>query len=432
MMLLIFTHKVTHRIRYIFQLMVGQLLGIPFELTTDADAFRSYQGPKMSYTRAPLGDELFVSCAGLLFQRGIEGQELSFIDFEDGKAFYPAVSKASALPFDLFSAAFFLVSRYEEYLPYKLDELDRFNALHSISHQRGFLYKPVVNHWASALGRLLQQRFPYLSLAERKYRFMPTIDIDAAWQFREKGFIRSAGGFLRSAYHGEFEEFYQRTKVLLRVIKDPFDTYEEQFRILGEFGLHPIYFILFGDYGLNDKNIPVNNNPFHVLIKTIADYAEIGIHASFRSSYEGMALKKEIDGLSKVIHKDITRSRQHYLRLNLPFMYRNLAEMNITEDYSMGYNRQHGFRAGIADPFYFYDLDHDMPTGIKVFPFAFSINKFWKPDSEENLDLIRRIIEEVKKVDGTLVAAWDNEALSSYRTGPWQENFRQVLEMAKE
>lgn len=431
-MLMIYTHKVTHRTRYIFQLMIGQLLGVPFEITTDPEAFKAYDGPRISYTRAPLGDELFIGCAGLLFQRGIEGQEISFIDFEDGKAFYPAAHKASAMPFDLFSAAFYLVSRYEEYLPYKLDELDRFNALHSISHQRGFLYNPVINHWAKALGKLLKIRYPGINIQKKKYTFIPTIDIDSAWQFREKGFIRSAGGFLRSAYHGDFHDLYFRTRVLLKVASDPFDTYEEQLRILKEFGLHPIYFILFGEYGLNDKNIPVNNSPFHVLIKTIADYAEIGIHGSFRSSYHGQALKKEIEELSRVIHRDITCSRQHYLRLNLPFMYRNLADLHITEDYSMGYNRHHGFRAGIADPFYFYDLDNDMPTGIKVFPFAFSINKFWRPDSRENMELIRRIILEVKKVNGTLVATWDNEALSGYKIEDWQDNFREVLEMANE
>lgn len=431
MMLLVYTHKVTHRTRYIFQLIIGQLLGIPFEITTDAEEFKACEGPKLSYAKAPLGDELFICCSGLLFQRGIEGQDLSFIEFEEGKAFYPAVNKASALPFDLFSASFFLVSRYEEYLPYKLDEFDRFNALDSVSHQRGFLYRPVINHWAAALGKILKKRYPAIKIHKGSYRFIPTIDIDSAWQFREKGLLRSAGGFLRSAYHGDFKDFYLRTRVLLKVTLDPFDTYDEQLRILKECRLQPVYFILFGEYGLNDKNIPVNNSPFHILVKSIADYAEIGIHASFRSSYHGIALKREIEELSRVLHKDITRSRQHYLRLNLPFMYRNLADLNITEDYSMGYNRHHGFRAGIAEPFYFYDLDQDMPTGIKVFPFAFSINKFWRADSEENMQLIGRIIAEVKKVGGTLVATWDNEALSDYRIDRWQDNFRDILEMAK-
>jgi hypothetical protein len=113
-------------------------------------------------------------------------------------------------------------------------------------------------------------------------------------------------------------------------------------------------------------------------------------------------------------------------------MYRTLAEINITEDYSMGYNSYHGFRAGIADPFYFYDLDQDLPTRVKVFPFAFSINKFWRPDNAEKRNLIRGIISEVKKVNGTLVGTWDNEALSQYRITDWEGDFRKVLEEAVE
>lgn len=428
MKLLIYTEKVTHRTRYIFQLFFGQLLGVDYETTAEVVDFESYQGPKISYARAPLEDELHFHASGLLFQRGIEGQELSFIDYRGTKVFFPSFSKRSAMPFDPFAAAFYLVSRYEEYLPYRLDEFGRFSAVDSISFQKGFLHKPVINMWAEDIARILREKYQGLQVSERHYRFIPTIDIDSAWQFREKGFLRSVGGYFRSFFQGDILELQHRTRVLLRVEKDPFDTYDEQLRVFSEFRLRPIYFILFGDYGLNDKNIQVFNPHFQVLVKSLADYADIGIHSSFKSSYDGQYLQKELARLSSVIHRDIFRSRQHYLRLNLPYMYRNLLEMNITEDYSMGYNSHHGFRAGLADPFYFYDLDLDMPTRIKVFPFAFSINKFWRPDSEEKVELIRSIIDEGKKVKGTLVGAWDNEALSSYRIHDWQGNFRRVLE----
>jgi hypothetical protein len=111
-------------------------------------------------------------------------------------------------------------------------------------------------------------------------------------------------------------------------------------------------------------------------------------------------------------------------------MYRTLFDLNIKEDYSMGFNTYHGFRAGISDPFYFYDLDLDLPTRVKVFPFAFSINKFWRPDSAEKRILIMNVIAEVKKVNGTLVGAWDNEALSPHNIADWEGDFRELLEAA--
>lgn len=431
-MMLIYTEKATHRTRYIFQLFFGQLLCIPYEATTDAEEFRSYEGPKFSYGKAPLGDELFFASTGLLLQRGIEGQELAFLDFRGSQAFFPVFHKSSAFPFDLFSAAFYLISRYEEYLPYMLDEFGRFSALDSVSYKKGFLHKPVINHWAQALGELLAGRFAGVSVVERKYRFIPTIDIDSAWQFKEKGILRTLGGYFRAFFNADFHEMGHRSKVILRIEKDPFDTYTEQLNILSEYGLKPVYFILFGDYGLNDKNIEVNNQAFRVLIKSLADYAYIGLHSSFKSSYNGLFLKKELIKLSNVIHRDIGQSRQHYLRLNLPYMYRKLDDLNIGEDYSMGFNFHHGFRAGIADPFYFYDLDLDLPTRVKVYPFGFSINKFWRPDTEEKMEFIKRIIGQVKAVKGTLVGAWDNEALSTYRIGDWEDNFRAMLDLCSD
>ena len=429
-MLLIYTEKVTHRIRYVFQLFFGQLLGISFEIVSNKEIFLGYEGPRLSYSRAPLSDELFFSSYGLLYQRGIEGQETPVLEFLGTRAFFPAVHKSSLFPFDPFSAAFYLISRYEEYLPYKLDEFGRFSARDSLAYRKGFLHKPVINIWAAEIGKLLQKRYPSIQLANRKYRFIPTIDIDSAWQFKEKGVLRSVGGYARAFFSGDLKDMGHRTRVLLRVEKDPFDTYTEQLRILAGYGLRPIYFILFGQYGLNDKNIQVNNPSFQVLVKSLADYADIGLHASFYSSYKQEHLGKELRALSSVIHRDIFCSRQHYLRLNLPYMYRSLAELNIQEDYSMGYNAHHGFRAGIADPFYFYDLDLDMPTGVKIYPFAFSINKFWRPDNPQKQELIRELISEVKKVGGTLVGAWDNEALSHYRISDWESDFTAILEEA--
>ena len=46
-----------------------------------------------------------------------------------------------------------------------------------------------------------------------------------------------------------------------------------------------------------------------------------------------LSLKKEIDGLSNVLRKQITLSRQHFLKLNMPQTYRNLLSLDITDDY---------------------------------------------------------------------------------------------------
>ena len=50
-MILIYTHKITKRIQYIFKLYFGQLLGLEFKLTSNLEDFQAFDGIKISYTK---------------------------------------------------------------------------------------------------------------------------------------------------------------------------------------------------------------------------------------------------------------------------------------------------------------------------------------------------------------------------------------------
>jgi hypothetical protein len=53
--------------------------------------------------------------------------------------------------FDLFAAAFYLVTRYEEYLPFIADRHNRFEASQSVLFKHGLLERPLINEWAEDL-----------------------------------------------------------------------------------------------------------------------------------------------------------------------------------------------------------------------------------------------------------------------------------------
>ena len=67
----------------------------------------------------------------------------------------------------------------------------------------------------------------------------------------------------------------------------------------------------------------------------ISDHSKIGIHPSFASNTSFNKLEKEVGRLSKIINREIWRSRQHFLKVNLPETYRNLIELDITDDFTM-------------------------------------------------------------------------------------------------
>jgi len=186
--LLIYTPRITGRNKYMFRLYFNELLGLKFSATTSEEEFKAYTGVKVSYAPHPVADELHISCRNLLFEAGISEQSIAVFTWNNHKAFF-ATGKASAIPFDLFSAGFYLVSRYEEYLPHIRDGLDRFDAYAALAYHNGFLEQPVINQWAKLLGEKLKERFPEVQLTAKQYSFVPTIDIDNAYAY--KIFLRS-------------------------------------------------------------------------------------------------------------------------------------------------------------------------------------------------------------------------------------------------
>lgn len=432
-MLFIYTHKITHRNKYAFNLIFKDILCIDFTLTSDVEQFKAFDGAKMSYTNNPIADELFFTSRNLLFETGITEQNISVFDLNDSKVFF-ATGKASALPFDVFAASFYLVSRYEEYLPHIRDEHDRFDAKDSLAFASGFLQKPVVNTWAKWIKELLSKKYPQLVFPIRKYKFISTIDIDNAYAYREKGFTRSIGGYMKSISKFDFAEIAERSRVLLGLDKDPYDTYEFQLEIIKKYKLEAVYFFLLGDYGVNDKNLPIESKKFQSLIKMLGDYAQIGIHPSYGSNKSKEQLKKEVNRLSKVLHRDITQSRQHFLKLTLPETYRNLIDLDIADDYTMGFASQVGFRASICTPFNFYDLDTELETKLKIHPFAMmegTLKYNMKVNPEDAMKKIQPLIDEVKKVDGIFMSLWHNDTLNNRKIWlGWKAVYENMVQYA--
>ncbi len=432
--LLIFVARVTNRLRYAMELVLTEQLGFSVEFTTQLSQFEQFTGPKFVYGNQSVPEQMFFKASSLLFEREIVSQELRPFQHQGITAFFPVYQHDSALPFDPFAASFYLVSRYEEYLPFVRDQHGRFEATSSVLHATSSLRKPLINYWCIFIAEALQGRFNGLAVKKKVYQFKPTYDIDAAWAYRHKGFYRSSGAYLKDILKSDWDEIRTRTSVLLGKQPDPFDTFEFQLQLQETYKLRPAYFILFADYALNDKNISVRSSDFKKLILKLGDYAEVGIHPSYNSFMNKQRLRLEINRLSAVLNRPVTISRQHFLRMNLPATYHNLIDLDITDDFTMGYASQPGFRAGIADSFQFYDLDNDMPTPMRVHPFQLmdgTLRDYLTTSPEEGLCLAAEIIQEVKAVNGTFVSLWHNESLSDQkRWKGWLGMYKKLVETA--
>lgn len=431
-MILIYTHKVTPRVRYIFKHIFTRILQVQIDFTGKVEEFVAYNGPKFSYTNVPLGKEFFVQSNELLFQQGIKDVEIVIQNWGEVPCFFPTV-EASEIPFDIFAASFFLISRYEEYLPHIKDKHGRFTASESIAYQNGFLEKPMVDIWAYKFLDTLKQKFPDFEHITREYQYISTIDVDNAYAYKYKSFIRTIGGFLKDVSQFKVFTIWDRFTVFFNLKKDPFNTFQKIIELKKAHNVRTIFFFLIGDYTTFDTNVSASKRKFKLLIKDMVDYARVGLHPSYYTMNDSVMLKKEKERLEAITNIPVKRSRQHYLRVSLPETYQQLIDLEIDEDYSMGYATHVGFRASTCTPFYFYDLDFEIQTPLKIFPFALmdtTLNDYMKLTPKQSLGKIRDLKNEVKAVNGTFITVFHNESLSNYlRWRGWSRLYNSMLKI---
>jgi len=430
-MILVYTHKTTPRLVYTLQMVFKQFLGSEVKVTNKVDEFIAFEGVKMSYTKNPLGSELFFSSHAILFEKGIQDYTINIKSNNGQKVFFEQTEN-SALPYDIFACTFYLLSRYEEYLPHIKDRFQRFPAKQSLAYKNGFLKTPVIEYWLLDLVTAIQSKFPEFQAVKREFKFVNTIDVDNAYCYLEKGIVRNIAASIRSIVNLDFEGLSQRIQVLIGKQKDPYDTFDYLLGLQNKYEFKSIYFFLLADYGHNDKNIPVTSNKFQSLVKSLADYVQVGIHPSWASNKDSSKLPKEIKRLEAMTNREVTRSRQHFLKLDLPTTYRHLIDLGIREDYTMGYASQVGFRAGTSLPFYFYHLDMEVQTKLLIHPFAVmdgTLNEYLELPVDDAQYLVKDLMDRVKKVNGTFISLWHNETVSDNRH--WQD-WKQVYEFTIE
>lgn len=423
-MLLVYTHNITPRLTYVFRHLFVRILNIEVDFTAKIEEFIGHDGPKFSYTKQPLGSELFVKCNELLFNQGIDYLDITLVKWEDEPCFFQTNFSAE-VPCDLFAASFYLISRYEEYLPHVKDQYERFPASESLAYQHKFLDRPMIDIWAYKFRELLIGHFPKfkaeLLSSSRKFNYISTIDIDNAYQFKHKGFTRSVGGILKDVIQFDLKNIWLRFLVVFGLRRDPFDMYKKLLNMKKKYKVKTVFFFLLGDYSTFDKNISPGNTNYKLLIKNTADYADVGLHPSYFSMKNDLKIKKEKEILESIVNFPITRSRQHYLRIEVPETYQNLVDLEIKEEYSMGYASHYGFRASTCTPFYFYDLDFEIQTPLKVFPFAAmdtTLKDYLNFTPKRAYNTIIKLAKEVRNVDGTFITIFHNESVGG--SGRWR------------
>ncbi len=406
----VFIEDISPRAGWIFKLMLEDILGLKLNLTNKVPADQ----PILNYTTKDIPGSVTIRPYGLLSQKGIKPQDIVMGQDVGSPVFF--LTDGGDLPFDPFSMAFYLVSRYEEYLPFEPDTHGRFQHTESLAFKEDFLNTPVVNWIAIKVKNLLAGRYPEIYFEEDKYSFIPTVDVDIAYAHLGKGFVRTWGAMAKLLLHGNLKEIGQRFKTMLGSGKDPYDNFDMLLELFAGHKPDALFFILAGDPGPYDRNLSVKNKRFSELIRKLSKKAEIGVHPSYGAGNDVGKIEKEIRRIEEITNRKIKKSRQHFLKMSLPDTYESLIEAGITDDYSMGYATIPGFRASIANPFSFYNLRKEEETSLIIHPFMFmdtTFSDYLKLEPHEYHEALGPLSFLTEGLaSGELIGIWHNYALA--------------------
>jgi hypothetical protein len=434
--MIFFSENISPRLRYMADHLGMVLAEETITLTSNRELYLNATGAKINYSSEPVDEkEIWILPAGLLHETGVRPQVTDCFEVNGYPAFFKTTG--GSLPFDIFSAGFYLLSRYEEYGPHTKDEYGRYAHTNALAFKEDFLSHPLVDYWWQELRTLLQQQFPDCVLRKTEFSFVPTYDIDMAWSYRHKGWWRNAGGFLLSVLSGQWQALDERVRVLRGAEPDPFDSYDWLNALHKKYDLQPCYFFLLAAHrGQYDKNISPSNKALQQLIKDIHLHHATGIHPSWQSGDKPALLKTEIDTLATITGTEVVNSRQHYIRFQLPHTYQQLLAAGIRFDFSMGYGSINGFRASTCMPFYWYDLEKETATDLLLYPFCFmEANAFYEQalNSEAALAEMMHYYTVVKKVNGQLFTIWHNSSLGTDRGwAGWRDMYEKLVAMVAE
>ncbi len=427
-MIVLFTKNISARLAYIVQ----TILNPDITITSDIDFYRAQEALKINYSASRiLPEELHIKPCGLLEETDIQVKHWECISWNNLTAF--CMVENADIPFDIFAASFYLLSRYEEYLPHEKDEYGRYHHKNSLAFKHHFLDSPIINLWWIELDKIWKKRLQtsVSLLKSTTFKFIPTYDIDVVYQCKGKSLSYNLLSLGASLLKLKIEDAKNKLQYLVKG-KDAFDTFSWLDNEHKQHHLEPVYFLLtLLEKGVNDKNHFASNPALQELYQQLSTRYATGIHPSWQSGDTESLMEEEIDCLQSIINKPISLSRFHFLRFTLPDYYIKLIKLGIKEDFSMAYGSKNGFRASYANPFYWYDLHNENTTDLLIHPFSFMEATAHFSEHKTAAQALQQLSEQydlVKSIHGEFITLFHNHFLvDNAEFRPWRNMYQTFL-----
>jgi hypothetical protein len=325
---------------------------------------------------------------------------------------------------DIFASAFFMLTRWEEYVNKARDIHDRFPGAESVAWKNNFLHRPVVNEYAEMLWNMMQKLNYRGARRFRKFELVLTHDID---HLDYPGAPRIILGDMvkRRSLPLAFRHFRH-------AIRDgnPYDTFDFIMSTSEKIGVKSHFYFMSAFGGLyNDPENYLKTRRFISKIGEIKKRGHItGFHPGYHTFRNPERFRQEKQLLEEAISQEIHESRQHYLRMDVTKTLSICDENNVKIDSSLGFHDHEGFRCGTGDMFYTFDFLKRIKLRLQERPLIImdsTLRHHQHYSVEEATGVIQNYITIAQKYSSLLTILFHNSSFY----GEW-EDYRTVYENA--
>lgn len=416
---ILYSPLLTERLKYTSFFIFSHVLKSNCVLTDSLSVFENSQAYKLNYSEEKIEGVVQIIPGGLIFETGIAEAKPEALIEKDNLYFFAAKSgSGTSLAFDVFSAVFYFISRYEEWQPFDKDKHGRFEAAASLLFRHNFHLQPVVDQWILSLRASLERCYPSLKFEEARFTIISTMDVDNVFAYRSKGFLRTLGACIKDCLRLDLQNLFRRLKVVAGKAEDPFDIYEPVSSFCEEQHIPLIWFFLFKTGTLYDRTLDPMSTAFSdVLSRLKKRLGWIGLHPSYDSAFEPSLLATEVQDFSSRLDRPVEFSRQHFLRFDIRTTPALLLSQGIRMDFSMGFASSPGFRAGTSYPFFYYDFLNEKSSELLFVPFCAMDGAYliYNPLShDEVFASLMELAREIKKVNGNFISIFHERSFSDH------------------
>lgn len=418
--------------RYVFDVVLGEFLGLEFELAAEdrSDvAITSSEDPDGA--RLIFADVLFATPADAwLTPTSLPVEPLAELTVADAAEPLPVLYGTPTVGgHDLFGSIFFMLTRYEEIVSETRDAHERFPSTASLARRAGFLERPVVNEYVDLLWSLLVRTWPRLERRPRRFRLRLSHDVDFPLY---RAPYHEARSLVRRDLAWEHAPLVAARRLVNAAVPqlvpkrlDLCNTFGFIMDASERLGLESAFYFIAGNRaGAIDGFYTLDDPWIRRLLASIDRRGhEIGFHASYTTFRDPEQTRLEVETLREAaaaagVARPVAGGRQHYLRWENPVTWQNWEDASLDYDSTLAFGDHVGFRSGTCYEHPVFNLRTRKPLRLRERPLVVmeaSLLEYQQLGLDAVPGAVARLADRVRRHDGDLTLLWHNDRLLSRR-----------------